>query len=160
MTVSATFNLRLDVTETLTIGVDGASQPVIQHDQLNVKGTLDATSTPPAAEHSQELYNLVAGAKTIDLTALASTNGRVIDGTGLKVQLLRFENKGANSMTIAKGATNGYDPFGGAVAVTVPAGCAAMLRFNDSLADIDATHKTLDVAGTLAQQFALSVVLG
>lgn len=166
MTVSATYNLRLDATETLTVDVDGSSTPVVIHDKLGVKGTLNATSSPPAAETSQVIYSLVTGAKTIDLTALLSTNGRLINGTGLKVRALRFQNLGAHQMTIGKGASSGYDLFGGSVALTVPA-CGAspantgmQMVFNDGLIAIDGTHKTIDVGGTGTDQFALSIVLG
>lgn len=161
MSVRATYNLRLDVTETIETGVDGASNPVVQHDALNVADTLSATSTVPATDHSQKLFNLSGGAKTIDLTAFLGTYNRTIDGTGKKLRIVRFQNNSAASaMTIGKGAANGYDLWGGAAALTVPAGCAVEMIFQDKLPAIDASHKTIDISGAGTDQFALSLVIG
>jgi len=165
MSVATTFNMRMDTTETLDQDVDSAPQPTVLHTALSIKGTLDAGSTPAVTMHSQQIYSLSGGAKTIDLTALLSTYGRILDGTGLKVRLLRFENRGTHVMTIGKGATNGYDLFGGSIAPAVPAPdgttqTGLMISFGDGLAAIDGTHKTIDVAGTLTEQFALSIDLG
>jgi hypothetical protein len=165
MTVSVTFNMRMDVTETLDVDVDSAAQPVIQHSALSIKKTLNASSTPAATKHSQQVYSLSGGAKTIDLTALLSTYGKVLDCTGLKVRLIRFENLGTATMTIGKGASSGYDLFGGTIApaVAAPDGTTPtglMQSFGDGLAAVDGTHKTIDVTGTGTDQFALSLVLG
>jgi hypothetical protein len=161
MSVAATYSLKLEVRETLTVGVDAASLPVVLHDQLNVSGTLNATSAVPATKHIQDAaVPLAAGVYTIDLTALPGTGGATVDGTGLKVQLIRIHNKGAAAMTFADGVTNGYELLGAAWTITLPPGGAMQFYLPDTAPDIGASAKTIDVTGTGTQTFDLSIVMG
>jgi hypothetical protein len=121
----------------------------------------DETITPsPATVFSGAVYALIAGAKTLDLRALRTVAGGSGDGNGLKVQGFYFKNLGANPMTIVAGASNGYLIFGTSGSVIVPAGGALCLSLADASADVDATHKTIDVSGTLVQTFEAAVILG
>lgn len=160
MAVSVSYALRVNVRETLDSGVDGASTPVITHNALDVTGTINATSTPPATKHIQDTSALTAGAATIDLTALTGTGGATVNMTGLKVQIFRFKNNGAATMTIGEGATNGYELLGNAWSIAVPAGGAIQLVLNETAPDVGASAKTIDIAGTGTQAFQISIVAG
>lgn len=121
----------------------------------------DETITPiPAAIFSGAVYALSTGAKTLDLRALRTVAGGEGDGNGLKVQGFYFKNLGANPMTIVGGASNGYLIFGTSGSVIVPAGGCLAISLADASADIDSTHKTIDVSGTGSQTFECAVILG
>lgn len=123
--------------------------------------TFNKTITPsPATMISCDVYALSTGAKTIDLRAIYTVGAAVGDANGLKVQGFFFENLGANAMTIVGGASNGYLIFGTSGSVVIqPGGCMALFT-NDGSADIDSTHKTIDVSGTGSQTFKCGFIFG
>jgi hypothetical protein len=93
----------------------------------------------------------------VDLTALTGTNAATVDGTGLKLQVLRVKNLGANDLTISTGASNGYN-FGGPV--VIKAGGIAMIYQPEGLPDVAAGVKNIDMAGTTTQTSEWTLVLG
>lgn len=127
------------------------------HDQYNESGTLNSGSSPPVTTVAEFLLTLTAGAATIDLRALTGTNGASVDGNGLKLQILRIKNLGAAAMTFSVGASNGLAIGAGFL---VPAGAVVQFMYADGLEDIDATHKTIDVAGTGSQTAEITIVMG
>lgn len=119
------------------------------------------TTTPsPATMYSGDVYALTTGAKTIDLRAIYTVGAAVGDANGLKVQGFFFKNLGANAMTIVGGASNGYLIFGTSGSVVIQPGGWLTLFTNDGSADIDATHKTIDVSGTGSQTFECGFIFG
>lgn len=145
----------ITATETLTDESLSTAARSIQHTNF------DESVTPsPATIVSAKLYALVTGALTIDLRALHQANGASGDGNGLKVQGFYFKNLGANAMTIVGGASNGYLIFGTSGSVVVQPGGGLCIYHNDGSADIDATHKTIDVSGTGTQTFECALILG
>lgn len=161
MSVSVTYAATCTVAQTLAnnTGSAAASTRVITHAEYNESATLNAGSTPPAVESAFFLLTLTAGAATIDLRALTGTNGASVDGNGMKVQVVRFKNLGANIMTISTGASNGHDFFTADGLVVQPGG-HVMLFSNDNASDVGASDKTWDVAGTGSQTAEVSIVLG
>lgn len=157
MAVSVTYGFLARVTETLDTGVAGAPNPAIVFSAYDEAATLNGTSVPPVTENSQFLATLVAGALTINLAALVGANG-TIDGTGLRVQILRVQNLGANDMVFSEGASNGIAlkclPF------TVPAGGISQFLLNDASPDIAAGDRTIDIAGTLVETAEVTIILG
>jgi hypothetical protein len=157
MSVVTRYNFGLLTTETLTSGIVGASNPKVVFDAYEESGTLNASSTVPATKSCYMLGALTAGAQTINLAALTGANGTV-DFTGLRVQLIRVKNLGANAMTFAEGASNGIAlaclPF------IVPAGGIAQFYLADLAPDVASGDRTIDVSGTLAQTFEFSIVAG
>jgi len=140
-----------------------ALEPPVTHDQFETHVTLPDTVTPvPATEAVYSTIALVDGAKTIDLTSLTGTNGRAVDGTGLKVQAIKLKNTSAsNSMTFQGGASNPYELNADANwHVSLPPGGEFMAYCPDTNPDIAADAKTIDVAGTGTDQFELSLVMG
>lgn len=157
MAVSVTYNFGITTRETLTAGAVDSSNPQVSSAAYNESAVLNATSTPPATQKSAFLLTLTAGAATINLAALNGLNG-TIDGTGLRVQLIRIKNLGANSMTFSEGASNGIALACGSI--VVPAGGIDQKLLNDASPDIAAGDRTIDVAGTAAQTAEVTIVLG
>jgi len=157
MAVSAELGFIFRVQETLT-NVDGASQQTIDLSAFDDTFSLNADSTPPATICVFKVVPLVAGAYTIDLTTITGTNGVVQDMTGLRVQDIRVKNLGANDMTFAPGASNGISLSCGTF--TVPPGGISMFHLNDAAPDVASGDRTIDVTGTLVQEFELSILAG
>jgi hypothetical protein len=164
MSVSAAYASNITVTEILTNNVDyaSASNKDIVYNGLNYSVTIDGGTTVPATAVAAFPQALIAGAATIDLRALVGTNGVAVDGNGLKVQMAKFRNKStnANSITLTFGASNGYLLFGSGWQIILLPGQEFMAYLKDQAPDIDATHKTIDITGTLAQVLECILVLG
>ena len=113
MSVELTYAATVTVVETLEDNVPAATgaNRKVRHDQFNGAAGLTASTTPPVTKVAAFEKALSAGAATIDLTNLTGTNGATVDGTGLKVQVLKIKNKAtnANPITIKTGLTDGYD---------------------------------------------------
>jgi hypothetical protein len=161
MSVVNTTQLKVDTTETLATGVDAASSPIVDHTAFTAKHTLNASSSVPATKCAYDAVALVAGAKTIDLTALVGTNDAAVDGTGLKVQAIKFKNKTGNAaMTFTEGAATGYELLGNAFTFILLADQEAAFYLHESAPDISGSLKHIDVTGTGTEEFELSVVMG
>lgn len=162
-TITLTSVDQATVTETFSGALAG--NPDVAFGALNESQTLTAASAPPVTKHATFEQALTAGTATIDLTALPGrTVDETIDGTGLKVQLLRVRAKStnANVISIAKGASNGYglDAGGAAWDVTLSPGQRARFDLDDAAPDVAAGAKDLDLAGTGAQILEVEIVLG
>lgn len=163
MSVSASWAATCTVVETLPNNTSSAPDATrkVTHTEFNEGSTLTATTTPPATTVAEFIATLTAGALTIDLTALTGTNGVTVNGTGLKVQVVRIKNLGANIMTFKVGAANGHTGvFAATNGQPVQPGAVFMLYTNDTNDDVDGTHKTWDVTGTGSQTAEITIVLG
>jgi len=163
MSVAVTYESKCTVLETLEANIDSlGSDKQVTHNQFNTSQSLTNATTPPVTKVAAAVVALVDSAKTIDLTELTGTNGVTVNGTGLKVQVLKFKNKedSANAMSIVPGETNGYDLGGADMKVTLQPGQEVTLYGNDASPDIGGTDKTLDLAGTAVQECELMIVMG
>lgn len=167
MAVTVTWGQELSVAETLTTGVDGAVNPIINHKGFNAPkagesevSPLTASSTPAATKVFEDNLALSAGAYTIDLTSLTGVNGASVTFSGLTVRNILIRNKGAASMTFAKGATNGYTGFGSAFSLTIPAGGVASIYNHTLSSAVGGSAKTIDVTGTGTQTFDVIITAG
>jgi aspartokinase len=160
MAVQLSYAGTAKIQETLASGVDGAGTPTILHSSFDDQGTLTASTTPPVTKCVVKVIALSAGAATIDLTTITGTNGLVQDSTGLKVQYFRVKNLGANTMTFTVGASNGYNLAGATFNVPLEQNQWFILYGNDATPDVAAGDRTIDVAGTAAQTFELTLVTG
>lgn len=162
MPVSVAYAATATVTETLgnNTGSAPAGSRVVTHTEYNETATLNGASTPPATQVAEFLLTLSTGAATIDLRALEGTNDAVVDGNGLKVQIVRIKNLGANPMIFKGGAATPHNMFGTTDGQTVFPGAHIMIFSNDGGDDIDATHKHWDVTGTGAQTAEITIVMG
>lgn len=160
MSVNVNYTSNLTVRETLETNVPAASDAQVVHSGYDTTAPLNATSTPTATKHAAFSKALSAGAATIDLTALTGTGGVTVDGTALKVVAAKFKNPSANNIQICFGASNAY-LFGTNAAWkhTLCPGDEILLKFHNNPL-IDATHKNIDLAGTLVQTLDCEIVLG
>jgi len=124
--------------------------------------TLTAATTPPVTCGALFDQALTSGTATIDLTALVGANTKTVNGTGLRVQVLRLRNPAtnANPISIAKGASNGYDGLGANFKDTLAPGAEFLRYLNDAGSDIGSGNKTLDLAGTGAQVLEVEIIMG
>jgi hypothetical protein len=164
MSVEVTYAATATVVETLEDNVPAATAPnrKVRHDQYNGAATLSASTTPPVTKVAVFEKALAAGAATIDLTALTGTNEATVDGTGLKVQVLKIKNKStnANPITIKVGLTDGYQLAGANFEAQISPGQEFLFYGNDATPDIGAAAKTLDLAGTGSQAAEVLIVMG
>lgn len=162
MSVRVNYQSSLTVRETLETNVPAASDAEILHSGYDTNAALNSSSTPTATKHAAFAKALSAGAATIDLTALTGTNGVTVDGTGLKVVAVKFQNPStnANDIQICFGASNAY-LFGNNAAWkhTLCPRDEYLCKFHNN-PSIDATHKNIDLAGTAAQTLNCEIVLG
>jgi len=162
MSVSVSYASQITIAETLAANTGSASDAnrLVTHSEYNESGTYNANSTPPVTTQASFLATLSSGSLTIDLRALTGTNGASIDGNGLKPQMIRIKNLGANTLTIKKGASNGHNAFTATDGFVVQPGGHVQIFTNDNTDDIDGTHKTWDLSGTGAQTSEWTIVMG
>lgn len=163
MSVSAAAIIQLNVTE--TVGTDAAGYASSNRNSVQFTGgrkeeTLTGSTTPAVTTHAVGAQALSAGAATIDLRTLTGLNGVAVDLNGLKPRYILLHNTGANSMTAAKGASNGYTGLGSAASIEIKAGCRALIEFGENGTAVSNTVKTLDVTGTGAQVLKYQIVAG
>ena len=162
MSVTLSYSSKISVSETLETNVPAATDKGVTHTGYDTTATLNATSTPAATKFAAFEKALSTGTATIDLTALVGTNGAAVDGSGLRVQAIKFRNKStnANVMTLSKGASNGYDGLGASASITLSPGGEVLLLLKGAGAVIGGTNKNLDLAGTLTQVAEIGIILG
>lgn len=162
MSVSVAYGLTATIEETLPTNTDSAADASrkVTHSSFNESGTLTAASSPPATVQASFVKAMSGGAATIDLTALTGTNGATVDGTGLRVQVIRVKNLGANVLNVAIGASNGWDGMGSAFSVDLAQNGVFEAFLNDAGSNISSTIKTIDLAGTTTQTSEWTIVMG
>ncbi len=145
-----------------TTDAPSANQGTLVHDQYNQQVDLSATSDPTATGMMVDDGPLVAGARTIDLTACDGGNQNTVDLTGKKMLALLFVNPAGNAaMTISPGGvSNPYEPFGASNDVVVPAGGFLLAHFDDELAAVGSGAKNLSISGTGTQSYKLIALFG
>ncbi len=148
--------MKLTTRETLTSVVD-VSNSTINHSAYDESDVRNSATTPAVAKFVAFLATLTAGALTVDLSTKTDANGVAI-GYGLRVQDIRIKNLGANSLTIAEGASNGLALSCGTLVIP-PGGCY-QLFLNDAAPDMASGDRTLDVTGTSAQTSEWTVTFG
>jgi len=125
--------------------------------------TLNSGSTPPVTDIAAYNVTMTAGAATIDLTALTGLNGGTQSASGKKPQWIVMENLAAlaqDPITIIPGASNGHEFLGSASKIVLKTGQKFAFFGNDGQEDVDGTHKTWDISGTLSQVLRVVVAYG
>lgn len=161
MSVDVEYKSQIKAKETLETNVPAAdtANRKVTHDKYDTDKKLSAPTVSKVAAFEKAL---VAGAGTIDLTALLGTNGATVDGTGLKVQLLKVRNKSTNTnpITLQEGAANGYELLGDTWKARLQPG-QEMTFWGDSKSPaIGATAKNIDLTGTGTEVLECIVVMG
>lgn len=162
MAVSATFVSSLTVTETSGESLVASTDNTVTYSGVNQSVTLDGDSTPAITKQATFLVTMTAGAATIDLRALVGAFGSTVDGNGLKVQAVKFRNpaSNANAITVAEGASNGYELLGNGFTFTLPVGGSAQFYLPEGTPDVSASTKEIDISGTDAQVLQVTLVMG
>lgn len=164
--VKAKYAFTLTAEETFALSLDNVSDPTFVHTLGADSGTLDATTTPASTKAFSDTISLSAGAATLDLTSLAGPAGTTVDFTGLKVQLIKMSCPSTNTggITADRGPSNPYNLFGAdnasAEQVEVPPGGIVMMYHDDESEDVDATHKSVQFAGTGTDSISVLLVAG
>lgn len=165
-TITANYDFGLTVSEELVLGLDQTGDPTITH-SISGGRTLVSDGTAPAVTLVWSDDITLSSGHTIDLRALTDRKGP--DGVavnkdfdGLKIQLVKIVALAANDadLVFKKGGTNGYNLFGGTTWFAVPPGGSYLAYFNDKLADVSATVKTIDITGTDGDKFKIILVAG
>ncbi len=166
-TQTAKYDFGLTIEEVKDLGLDNVADPTITHTLGAHADTLTATTTPPVTKTYSDDLALVAGAKTIDLQALPSSESTTVDFTGLKVQLIKITTPATNTaeVTFDVGAANGYNLFGATNAtdesVALPPDSVYQVKFNQTLEDVDGTHSDVDVSSSdVDADFSIILVAG
>ena len=164
MAVTAIYELKLDVGETMALGLDNVSDLQHKHQISGGSGKLDANSTVPATKAWSDNRQLAAGSDSIDLNALPFGNLPNVDLTGVKVQLVKIKADAANTAAIKfkVGAANGYNIFGSATGEkSLPKGAQSIEFWNDQLPDVGAAAKNIDITSSDADaKYDIELVAG
>jgi len=126
---------------------------------FNTTAQLNSSSTPAVSEAGYCTQAMTAGAATIDLTSVATNRGRTMNFTGVKIRTLRLRNPSTNtgSITVVKGASNGYTGFGSSFSTVLKPGYEMLIYDGGNGVAVSASVKTLDISGTGAETLQFSV---
>lgn len=159
---SAQIRLGITVVDTLD-NLEGADSNTKTFNGFLLTKTLTSASTPVGSEMYSDTIAGTGAAVTYDLTALARNRGDTLDLTGKKLQMLSLSNTGSGTVTITERSdapANPYNLMGSTEDIIVPTGCVADFFFNDTLADVAAGAKNININGTNGQNFNLVMVFG
>ena len=165
MSVSVSYTSDVTVVETLSSSstpsaIEGNRK--VTHTAYNTSVSLTSGTTVPATVVAGFNTALSGGSGSIDLTSMTGTNGVSVDATGLKVQVIKVKAASDNSgaLTLADGATNGYELAGNGWTVALSPGQEVLLYGNDATPDVGASAKTIDLSGTGTDDIDVIVVAG
>jgi len=132
----------------------------VTHNLFNSSKQLSASSTPPVTKVAAFKQALTAGAATVNLASLTGANGASVDGTGLKVQVLKVKNLGEGTLTITPGAANPYNLLGSGMSFALEKDQEITIFGGDLTPDIASGAKEIDLAGTGAEESEWIIVMG
>jgi hypothetical protein len=161
MAVTSSYQSKLTVTRTFdTTSADGGTATI----RGDTTQSRTATTTPAVTQAGSAEKAMTAGAGTIDLTALALQFGGTVDLTGLRLRHWKIAAPATNagSITISKGASNGFTGFGANFSITLPPGgeWLGSDAGHANPAAVAAGVKTLDLAGTGTDEIQLIFAAG
>ena len=162
--VQAKYQTKLDMEETISLGEEQVTDPVVRHTIANDSGTLDSTTGVPVTKIWSDEAQLSGGTLTLDLTALARPRLADVDFTGLKVQIMKIVAHTANTAVIIvkPAASNGYFLFGDTDAQWTGGALDEVLqKTNDSLPDVGASAKDITITSSDADaKFHIELAAG
>ncbi len=159
---SVQFNNSLAINESNVVAGDptsaGAVANVAAGGQFRYDGSSGNGPAITADFHGQ--MALIAGALTLDLTALADAILGTVTMAALKLRHIQVwtPSTNAGALTIKPGASNGYSGWAGAGGLILAAGDQQVLGPLNGTIVVDGTHKTLDLTGTGTDK--LNMVMG
>lgn len=165
-TVTVDYNFDITVKEAFSQtefpGATVGGGSTITNDAWNSTGQLMSSSTPPVTKQATFNTTLSSGTATIDLTSMTPAYGSAVNFTGLKVQVAHFINPttNANAITIAEGASSGYELVGDAFKVVLDPGEEWIYKGLDTSPDVATDAKNIDVTGTGSQVLRVKLAAG
>ena len=159
-TFSASLKLAATTTETIS-GDDLTNSATAIHDGYDTSVNLTSSTTPDLTKTSYQTVTLSSGSATIDMTSL-SLNGATVNLNALKPRWVLFNNPSTNSnnITIAKGASNGYDGLGASFSITLEPNMSMLVYFKAQGNAVSGSNKTLDISGTGTETLEVSFGAG
>lgn len=162
--LTAQVSISGSVTETLQDAAGAGSATVTSNAFNQGQKQFSPSTSIPVTKYSAKEYTLTAGAATIDLTDLVGTQSNV-DGTGLKVQFIRFITPSSNAavVNVAQGAANPYPIWGSGNDVDIPIGAELAFRTADavSISDVSGLSVSeIDLSGTADDTIKVEIYLG
>lgn len=162
--LTAQVSINGSVTETLQDAAGAGSATVTSNAFNQGQQQFSPTTTVPVTKYSAKEYTLTAGAATIDLTNLVGTQANV-DGTGLKVQFIRFIAPSTNTavVNVAQGASNPYPIWGSGNDIDVPVGAEIAFRTADAatISDVSGLSASeIDLSGVADETIKVEIYLG
>lgn len=146
MSTKGSVNIQINVTETLDLGTNAATNPNINYGINSNASSYSSTTTPAASKVWGGTVTLTAGAATLDLTALTRSPLATVTLSGLKILAVHIKATSTNTsaVTVVPGASNGYTAMG--LGVSLLPGAEAAYHNPSAGVAVDGTHKTLDLA--------------
>lgn len=166
MSVSVTLDSKIKTIETSDANLVSTQDATRTYNGLDTAVTLNSTSTPDAEDAAYFRITLVAGAATLDLTAMlhqiSSTATLSKSASGKKVRAWKFKAPTGNTgnIVVTKGASNGYSPVGTTFTKVIAPGGYSEDYFYTSAGDVGGSAKNLDVTGTGTEYVDVGVVWG
>jgi len=145
-------------------GVGSAENAEVDHKDWNLdQEVLNSSNTDliDSFRRGGGEYTIGTGDTTIDLTALSGTQSD-IDATGDKVQYLQLitDDENVAAITIKPGSSNPYNLFGSSNEIDLGAGVEVLAKFAETLDDVAAGAKTIEIAGTAGDKIKIQIVTG
>ena len=164
MSISAVITIGTTITETVT----ATDHPLIDMSDASIKekivvsATLSAGSNPDAELHAATQVAMVAGAATIDFTALKKRGGVPVSFSGKNIRSIVLQNPAtnANDITIVAGAVTGLALFGAAFKVVLKPGHSVGAYLGSDGPAVGGINKNIDITCTGSQVLDLIAVAG
>ena len=123
---------------------------------------LKSGSTPDAELIYSGNIPLSSGTATIDLKALANSEGTTIVTEGKKVRVFKAKaaDDNANPLTLTFGASSAYLLAGAAWKVILNADDSVLFILNDNAPAISSSTKDIDLSGTDTQSVDIIIIFG
>ncbi len=153
----------LGVREDPDLGLDNVVDPTIVHSiVIPVGASLGPDTTPPVTQVWSDRIALVAGAFTLDLTALVGSNLPTLDLTGLQIQILQISTPEANASNILvfPGVSNDYDLMTPNLLLNFLPGDFNLMVLNGTQPVVAPTNKEIDFSGTGTDEFDILIAAG
>lgn len=162
MSVEANYKVECHVVETFETSIAGLDpgDKKVTHSVFNSQARLNADTAVPATKVASFEVTMTGAAVDVQFDSLTGVNGVAVDGTGLKVQIIKIRNAGAVAMTIApKAATDNYDLLGASFTLILLAGQEITFYGNEATPEIGA-GEAITITGTSADKAEVIVVMG
>lgn len=159
-TVALTSNLTLQDAAATAGSSLVPSTPNLTGNGLDENYNLDSTTTPAVTMNAAGTVTLSAGSATLDLTSMTGLDGAARNGSGLKVVALKIKNNSTHSITIVKGASNGFTGFGSSFSMLIPPGATRLFFESVNGTAVSGSVKTLDFSGTGTDTLLYEASLG